>query len=58
MDLRLLDVAAHAGDGNRLAALDLLAAGDAQRVGVAVDGDGAVVVTDENRVAEFLQAVA
>src|SRR5262245_34710766 len=58
MHLRRLGVAAHAGSGERLSALDLLAARYAERIGVAVDGDRAVIVTNQNGVAELLQAIA
>ena len=53
-----LTLPAHAGGGELLAALDLLAALNRQRVGMAVDRDGTVVVADEDRIAQLLQAIA
>ncbi|ENN86963.1 hypothetical protein RHSP_14185 [Rhizobium freirei PRF 81] len=58
VQLRLADVAAHARRSKGLAALDLLPPGDAESIRMAVDRDRTVVMANENRVAEFLQAVA
>ncbi|MNH98565.1 hypothetical protein D3C73_512870 [compost metagenome] len=58
MNLRTLCVAAHTRRSKRLAAGNLLATGDVDRAGMAVNGDLAVVVTYEHGVAELLQTIA
>src|ERR1700712_5116174 len=56
--LWLLGVGAHSRGFRCLAALDLLAAGDAEGISRSVDSDRSVVVAQQHRISEFLQAVA
>src|SRR5690606_21010660 len=58
VQLRRVGLAAHAGDRDLLPALDLFAALDLERAGVAVDRDQPVLVAHQHGVAEFLEPIA
>lgn len=58
MEFRAFGGTAHAGVGDDVASAHLVAAGDLQVLGIAVDRNEAVVMADEDGVTVLLQAIS